>query len=53
MSTTILPTPADLTITSRDRKFERGELKADPSNAALLLSLVGPDEDAALRTRTN
>jgi predicted metal-dependent hydrolase len=26
MSTTILPTPADLTITPRDRKFERGEL---------------------------
>src|SRR5215217_4759752 len=27
MSTTILPTPSDLTITPRDRKFERGELK--------------------------
>ena len=26
MSTTTLPTPADLTITPRDRKFERGEL---------------------------
>jgi len=26
MSTTALPTPADLTITPRDRKFERGEL---------------------------
>jgi uncharacterized protein len=26
MSTTILPTPADLTITPRDRKFERGAL---------------------------
>jgi len=26
MSSTILPTPADLTITPRDRKFERGEL---------------------------
>jgi len=28
MSATILPTPADLTITPRDRKFERGALKA-------------------------
>jgi len=28
MSTTTLPTPADLTITPRDRKFERGALKA-------------------------
>jgi predicted metal-dependent hydrolase len=27
MSTTILPTPADLTITPRDRKFERSALK--------------------------
>ena len=26
MTTTTLPTPADLTITPRDRKFERGEL---------------------------
>lgn len=26
MNTTILPTPSDLTITPRDRKFERGEL---------------------------
>ncbi|WP_395624177.1 metal-dependent hydrolase [Sphingomonas daechungensis] len=26
MSTTTLPTPADLTITPRDRKFERGDL---------------------------
>jgi predicted metal-dependent hydrolase len=26
MSTTTLPTPSDLTITPRDRKFERGEL---------------------------
>jgi hypothetical protein len=26
MASTILPTPADLTITPRDRKFERGEL---------------------------
>ena len=26
MSTTTLPTPADLTITPRDRKFGRGEL---------------------------
>jgi len=26
MSTTILPTPSDLTITPRDRKFERGQL---------------------------
>jgi uncharacterized protein len=28
MSTTTLPTPSDLTITPRDRKFERGELSA-------------------------
>lgn len=28
MVSTILPTPADLTITPRDRKFERGELDA-------------------------
>ena len=28
MSTTTLPTPIDLTITPRDRKFERGALKA-------------------------
>src|SRR6188472_1441542 len=28
MSTTTQPTPADLTITPRDRKFERGALKA-------------------------
>jgi len=28
MGTTILPTPADLTITPRDRKFERGALTA-------------------------
>jgi hypothetical protein len=28
MRTTTLPTPADLTITPRDRKFERGALKA-------------------------
>jgi len=28
MSTTTLPTPTDLTITPRDRKFERGALKA-------------------------
>ena len=27
MSTTILPTPSDLTIVPRDRKFERGELR--------------------------
>ena len=27
MSTTILPTPSDLTITPRDRKFDRGALK--------------------------
>src|ERR1044072_3175775 len=26
MTTTTLPTPSDLTITPRDRKFERGEL---------------------------
>ena len=26
MSTTTLPTPSDLTITPRDRKFERGDL---------------------------
>src|SRR4030095_5530992 len=26
MTTTTLPTPGDLTITPRDRKFERGEL---------------------------
>ena len=28
MSTTTLPTPADLTITPRDRKFDRGQLDA-------------------------
>jgi predicted metal-dependent hydrolase len=27
MSTTTLPTPSDLTITPRDRKFDRGALK--------------------------
>ena len=30
MSTTTLPTPSDLTITPRDRKFERGELERAP-----------------------